>query len=99
MAVYRLTASFPSAERFALTSQLRRSAVSVPANIAEGAGRFSPKEFRRFLSISAGSVSELQYHLELARALGYIAEGSNAVYELAHRVKRLLWGLHRSTAT
>jgi len=94
---YRMTASFPADERFALTSQTRRSASSVPANIAEGSGRFSQREFRRLLSIAAGSASELQYHLELARDLGYAGADSQAAYEQAHRVRRLLWGLCRAT--
>jgi four helix bundle protein len=69
VAVYRLTKSFPREESFGLTSQLRRSAISIPSNIAEGHGRMNPREFRHFLLIARGSNSELQTQLELATAL------------------------------
>jgi four helix bundle protein len=68
--LYRDTASFPAAERFGLTSQLRRAAVSIPANIAEGAARGSKKEFGRYLLIARGSISELRLLLEIACATG-----------------------------
>ncbi len=70
--VYRITAGFPDSERFGLTAQLRRSSVSVPANIAEGFGRGGKVEFRRFLEIARGSLFESQTHAELARRLGWI---------------------------
>lgn len=95
--VYRLTQGFPKSESFGLVSQLRRSAVSIPSNIAEGAGRRSTKDFRRFLSVAAGSASELQYQLELSRDLGYIEGSSDPVLASSHEVKRLLWGLQRAT--
>ena len=71
--VYRVTASFPEAERFGMVSQMRRSAVSVASNIAEGFGRVRRAEFVRFLEISKGSLFELQTQAELARRLGWIA--------------------------
>lgn len=69
--VYALTASFTDSERFGLTSQMRRSAVSVPSNIAEGAARGGDKEFIHFLHIARGSLSELDTQLLLAKRLGF----------------------------
>ncbi|MFS4491742.1 four helix bundle protein [Maribacter sp. 2308TA10-17] len=69
---YKETQSFPKAEEFGLKSQMRRAAYSIPSNIAEGCGRESDAEFRRFLIISQGSASELEYFLILAKDLGYI---------------------------
>jgi four helix bundle protein len=68
IAVYKLTHEFPREEMFGLTSQIRRSAVSLPSNIAEGQGRLTPGEFRQFLGIARGSNFELQTQLEIARA-------------------------------
>ena len=70
--VYTLTSTFPKHEIFGLTSQINRSAVSIPSNIAEGKGRGSDKEFRQFLYISRGSLFELRTQLEIARKLKYI---------------------------
>ena len=69
LAVYKATADFPSDELYGLTSQMRRSCVSIPANIAEGCGRGSDADLARFLQIAAGSASELEYHLLLANEL------------------------------
>lgn len=71
--VYTLTQSFPAEERFALTSQIQRAAVSIPSNIAEGAGRTTQKELVHFLSFSLGSAYELETELLLAESLGYIS--------------------------
>ena len=73
-AVYNLTKNFPVEERFGLTSQLRRAAVSIPSNIAEGAARNSKKEFIRFLYISLGSLAELETQMEIAGRLKFISE-------------------------
>jgi four helix bundle protein len=72
--VYRVTLKFPQGEQYGLTSQLRRAAASVPANIAEGSGRTSDKEFLRFLDIALGSLKETEYFLQLASDLDYLDE-------------------------
>ena len=72
--IYTLTKSFPKEETFGLISQMRRAAYSVPRNIAEGCGRNSIAEFKRFLTIATGSASELEYQLFLSKDLGYISE-------------------------
>jgi four helix bundle protein len=73
LAIYKMTPSFPVEERFGLSQQLRRAAVSVAANIAEGYGRRSPPDKARFYTISEGSAEELKYYLILVRDLGYTA--------------------------
>lgn len=70
--VYKAVENFPDYEKFGLTSQIRRSSVSIPANIAEGFGRRSKKEFRRFLNISMGSLFEIQTELEVSYNLKYL---------------------------
>ena len=70
--IYKETNSFPKSELYGLTNQIRRSAVSIPSNIAEGAGRTSRKEFSRFLSISIGSASELETQLIISKNLEFI---------------------------
>ena len=86
--VYRLTKSFPQEEKFGLTSQLRRSIVSVPANIAEGFKKKSKIDKRRFLNISQGSLEESRYYLILTRDLKY-AETDNAL-NMLQEVSRIL---------
>ena len=75
--IYRLTAAFPDSERFGLTAQMRRAAVSVPSNIVEGCSRESEAEFLRFLDIAFGSLRELRYQAGLARRLGYLETGTH----------------------
>ncbi len=74
--VYQVSKHFPDTEKFGLTSQIRRSSVSVPSNIAEGASRNSPAEFRHFLGIASGSGGELLTQLMLAQRLGFVEEAS-----------------------
>lgn len=94
--VYRTTESFPKEEKFGLTSQIRRAAVSVPANIAEGAGRHSPKEFAHFLSNAQGSASELDTELLIAYRLGYVDDQRFAhLHARLDKVGRLITGLRR----
>ena len=91
--VYRVTATFPKEELYGLVSQMRRAAVSVPSNIAEGAARASTKEFTQFLYTASGSLSELETQLLLAKELGWIPEGE--VFELVERVRMMIFGLIR----
>ena len=89
--VYKITKSFPSDERFGLTGQLRRAATSVPTNIAEGCGRDTERDFARFLSIAAGSASEVEYQLLLACDLGYIeSESFKDLTQQVNEVKMML---------
>ena len=91
LAVYHESRAFLGDERFGLTSQLRRSAVSIPANIAEGSARPGETEFRRFLGIALGSATELEYHLILSRDLGYISRDTHARLDVPlAAVKRML---------
>ena len=93
--IYRLSASFPHTEQFGLTSQLRRPAVSVPSNIAEGAARTSKKEFLHFLSVARGSLSEIDTQLTIAKRLGLISDDTQ-IQESLDRVFGLIGGLIRS---
>jgi four helix bundle protein len=95
-ATYVLTQAFPREEQFGLTAQMRRAAVSVPANIAEGAARSTSKEFAHFLILARGSLSELETHHVIARELGYVSD-STEFEQLLERVFRLLSGLIAST--
>jgi four helix bundle protein len=94
-AVYRVTQEFPKDEIFGLTAQLRRAAVSVPSNIAEGAARHGSKEFAQFLNIATGSLSEMETQLLIAVNLGYLPEDAS-VFTLLEQVSRLVNGLWKS---
>jgi four helix bundle protein len=94
LAVYQITVPFPREELYGLTSQLRRSASSIPANLAEGCGRNGDAEFARFCSIALGSASELEYHLLLARDLKLIQPRDyDDLAERATELKRMLTAL------
>jgi four helix bundle protein len=100
VAIYRLTRDFPREEQFGLTSQIRRSAISVPSNIAEGQGRISPSEFRQFLGMARGSNCEVETQLEIARSLEFgnpklIDEAES----LSTEVRKMLFGLLNSLET
>jgi four helix bundle protein len=91
-----LTKTFPSEERFGLTSQIRRAAVSIPSNIAEGAARRSDKEFVHFLSIAQGSCSEVETEMLIAERLGFVASASyEGVKNKADDIGRMLIGLSK----
>ena len=100
LGVYRVTSPFPASERFNVTSQLRRSAVSVPSNIAEGCGRRTDADVARFMQIAMGSASEMEDQLLLARDLGTLAAAHHA--ELAAEVvqtKKMLSSLLKRLRT
>jgi len=96
VAVYSHTRGFPRDEIYGLTSQLRRAAYSVPANIAEGSAREGKRDYLRFLYIARGSLAEAQYYLHLANKLGYLAQGDYDA--LATQVKELAARQHVSMA-
>ena len=90
--IYRLTKSFPREEIYSLTSQMRRAAVSIPSNIAEGAGRLNTPEYRQFLGVARASNFELQTHLVIARELGFGDVGQIDLVEgLSHEVGKMLF--------
>ena len=89
--IYSITAEFPPSERYTLASQMRRSAASIPSNIAEGAGRGGTAELRRFIAIAAGSASELDYQLLLSSELGFIQHDEQLALGLVSEVKRMLY--------
>jgi four helix bundle protein len=92
--VYNIVRAFPAAELYGLTSQVRRAASSIPANLAEGCGRGGDSEFNRFIQIAMGSASELEYHLLLAKDLKYINENDYARLNIqVDEVKRMLTAL------
>lgn len=93
--VYRVTADFPKEEIYALTNQMRRAAVSIPSNIAEGAARNSNKEFLYFLTISRGSLSELETQIIIAQRIGYLTDIETLQNQM-ESIFRLLGGLIKS---
>ncbi len=95
--IYRVSAAFPDAERFGLTSQIRRCAVSVPSNIAEGAGRGNRKEYAHYLRIARGSLMELDTQLWIARDLGFVGETAE-LHASIQRIAAMLNALITSKA-
>ena len=94
LAVYKATDKFPKDELYGLTGQIRRSCVSIPANIAEGCGRNGDAELARFLQISMGSASELEYHLLLSRDLGLVDTTTyDQLTQATIEIKRMLTSL------
>ena len=95
--VYKTTSLFPKEELYGLTSQIRRAAVSIPSNIAEGAARNHVNEFRQFLYIALGSGAELETQLIIAKMLGFISdEKSQALINELNSISRMLQGLIKS---
>jgi four helix bundle protein len=98
-ATYRATAGFPKDELFGLTSQLRRAAVSIPSNIAEGQGRLSEKEFRHFLGQARGSLMEVETQIQIGENLGYLQRQQTAsLLQSCAEVGRILNGLLASVS-
>ncbi len=93
--VYQITADFPKEEKYGLTAQIRRSAVSVPSNIAEGAGRNSNKEFNHFLGISNGSSYELQTQLIIFRNLDLIDARVDQVLDQIDQIQKMTFSLQK----
>jgi four helix bundle protein len=85
---------FPAEERYGLAQQMRRAAVSIPSNLAEGAGRNGAKEYLQFIGIARGSLAELETQLQLAVMLNF-APKDHVVFELLDRTSKLLTGLHK----
>lgn len=95
--IYDLTVKFPKEEIFSLTSQLRRAALSVPANIIEGHARNNKNEFRHFLSIALGSLAEVEYYLEFSLKRNFITSSEyQEVRTIREDCGKLLWGLYKS---
>jgi four helix bundle protein len=95
--IYLITDRFPDSELYGLTSQMRRAAISVPSNLAEGAARKSGKKFKQFLNVAQGSISELDTQIELSLSLSYINEEEYS--ELMKKIiviSKMLYGLSRS---
>ena len=92
--IYKLTEGFPKEEIYGLIGQMRRAAVSIPSNIAEGAARDSKREFRKFLSIAQGSASELETQLIIAEKLGFCFGIGNLMSEL-DEISKMIVGLRR----
>lgn len=96
--IYKATSTFPKHEIFALTSQMRRAAYSVPSNIAEGAGRSTHNEFLRFLRIALGSASELSYFILLSKDLKYIPEEDYRLLNISvDEVSKMIQGLIKNS--
>ncbi|WP_243384344.1 four helix bundle protein [Geothrix alkalitolerans] len=96
LAVYRETSGFPDSERFGLVNQMRRSAASIPTNIAEGCGRGSDADFARFLHMALGSASELEYQILLASDLGHLLPAAaDSLLDQVQAIKKMASSLAR----
>lgn len=93
--IYNLTKNFPKEELYGLTSQIRKSAVSVPSNIAEGSAKKSKPDFVRFLNISYGSLAELGTQLEIAKMVGYI-DSADEYLNMINEIEKIISGLINS---
>jgi len=92
--IYQVTRQFPKEELYGLTSQIRRAAVSIPSNVAEGQARQSTAEFRNFLSIAQGSRAEVETQLMIAQRLGYLSqEKAEQILNISEEIKRMIYSL------
>ena len=97
VACYRMTSTFPKSEVYGLSSQIQRAAVSIPANIAEGHQRQHSKEFLQFLSISSGSLAELETHIQISGRLEYIDDAQvNNLLDKTSEIGRMITGLRKA---
>jgi four helix bundle protein len=97
--VYQVTHNFPDSEKFGLINQIRRAAVSIPSNIAEGQGRNSTKEFKQFLAIGLGSLAELETQLIIAKEIEYLTQnGLDALLSPLDRIRKMIKGLSKGIA-
>ena len=95
--IYQVTSDFPKEELFGITSQMRRAAVSIPSNIAEGAARNSTKEFNNFLSIALGSASELETQILISRNLNYLnSNNSEKLLNDLNEIQKMIQGLMKN---
>jgi four helix bundle protein len=98
--IYEITQSFPNSELYGLTSQLRRAAVSIAANLAEGCGKSSDSEFGRYVDIASGSASEADYLVLLAKDLGYISpDAYGGISEEITAIRKMLTSLKKAVKT
>jgi four helix bundle protein len=93
--IYQITASFPKDELYGLTSQMRRAAVSIPANIVEGHARKSKKEFKQFINIALGSLAEARYFFHFSKRLGYHKKDHTSTAKLFEETSKVLWSFYR----
>jgi four helix bundle protein len=97
LVIYKLTAKYPKGEKYSLIDQMRRSAVSVPANLIEGYSKESSAEFARFLTISIGSLAELEFYIEISFELKYLNQiDFQNTNQLIYEVKKLLYGTRKA---
>jgi four helix bundle protein len=100
LSVYRMSVGFPQVERYGLISQLRRAALSVPTNIAEGSKRLTGQEYGRFLNIAEASLAETEYLLMVSRDLGYITPGQASVaFKEISELSRMLFSLRKKVSS
>lgn len=97
--LYGAIETFPKTEEYVLATQMRRAAISIPSNLAEGAARKGNKEFRQFLNIAQGSISELDTQIELAAMLGYLDESrKESLLKQLNDISKMLFGLSKSVS-